>query len=209
MIGIKEINDYINLQEQSKQNYRFKSLHLSELAICGFKYRHAIDNKLPIKFKWSYEIGNVFEWKLTRYLMEIDKSIIASPKQFTVKYNLPKEFKEYGTEVIGHLDAYSQENDLAYEIKTTKSNNQNDIYERQLFAYMFAGNIHYGKLIKYNKIFDSITETTYQLPLIKDKIYKLLEKQSEAFLENKYINGIDNSICQYCENVDCPVRYLK
>ena len=203
MIGIKEINELMLQKQEKNKEFRFKSLHLSELAICGFKYRNSIENKLPIKFRWIYEIGNVFEWKLVQQLKELDDSIIASPKQFTVKYNMN------GQEVIGHLDAYSMKNDTAYEIKASKSDNYIDVYERQLFAYMLSGNIHYGKLIKYNITYDKMSDFTYQLPLIENKTKKLMEKQTQAFLNNEYIDGIDNSLCQFCENVNCKLRLMK
>lgn len=203
MIGIKEINELMLQKQERNKAFRFKSLHLSELAICGFKYRNSIENNLPIKFSWIYEIGNVFEWKLVQQLKKLDDSIIASPKQFTVKYKINDQ------EVIGHLDAYSTKYDLAYEIKASKSDNYMDIYERQLQAYMLAGNIHNGKIIKYNIMYNKMSEFDFQLPLVSGKIERLMQKQTQAFLNNEFVDGIDNSICRFCENVNCKMRLMK
>ena len=59
MIGIKEINELMLQKQEKNKEFRFKSLHLSELAICGFKYRNSIENKLPIN-SISKIIGNIW-----------------------------------------------------------------------------------------------------------------------------------------------------
>ena len=142
---LDEINNVINEEQEKNRDLRFKNLHMSEMAICGFKYRNAIENKVQIPFKWIYEIGNAFEWKLGQRIKKIYPN---AQMQYVIKFPITMNDKE---EIIyGHTDAYIKEIDTVIEIKSSKSNNYNDIYERQLFAYMVYGIIENGIILKYN-----------------------------------------------------------
>ena len=202
---LDEINNVINEEQEKNRDLRFKNLHMSEMAICGFKYRNAIENKEQIPFKWIYEIGNAFEWKLGQRIKKIYPN---AQMQYVIKLPITMNDKE---EIIyGHTDVYIKEIDTVIEIKSSKSNNYNDIYKRQLFAYMLNGNIINGILIKYNILEDKMYE--YQFDFNDENIFqyqKNFQLQLEAFMENKYIEGIENSLCSFCENTNCVMRGKK
>ena len=198
---LDEINNVINEEQEKNRDLRFKNLHMSEMAICGFKYRNAIENKLQIPFKWIYEIGNAFEWKLGQRIKKIYPN---AQMQYVIKFPITMNDKE---EIIyGHTDAYIKEIDTVIEIKSSKSNNYNDIYERQLFAYMINGIIVNGILLKYNILEDKMYEYNYSIYDIDRRNFYL---QLNAFNENKYIEGIENSLCYRCENTNCVMRGKK
>ena len=198
---LDEINNVINEEQEKNRDLRFKNLHMSEMAICGFKYRNAIENKLQIPFKWIYEIGNAFEWKLGQRIKKIYPN---AQMQYVIKLPITMNDKE---EIIyGHTDVYISDIDTVIEIKSSKSNNYNDIYERQLFAYMVYGIIENGIILKYNILEDKMYEYNYSIYDIDRNNFAL---QLNAFNENKYIDGIENSLCSFCENTNCVMRGKK
>jgi hypothetical protein len=198
---LDEINNVINEEQEKNRDLRFKNLHMSEMAICGFKYRNAIENKLQIPFKWIYEIGNAFEWKLGQRIKKIYPN---AQMQYVIKLPITMNDKE---EIIyGHTDVYINDIDTVIEIKSSKSNNYNDVYERQLFAYMVYGIIENGIILKYNILEDKMYEYNYSIYDIDRNNFAL---QLNAFNENKYIDGIENSLCSFCENTNCVMRGKK
>jgi hypothetical protein len=198
---LDEINNVINEEQEKNRDLRFKNLHMSEMAICGFKYRNAIENKVQIPFKWIYEIGNAFEWKLGQRIKKIYPN---AQMQYVIKLPITMNDKE---EIIyGHTDVYISDIDTVIEIKSSKSNNYNDIYERQLFAYMVYGIIENGIILKYNILEDKMYEYNYSIYDIDRNNFAL---QLNAFNENKYVDGIENSLCSFCENTNCVMRGKK
>ena len=198
---LDEINNVINEEQEKNRDLRFKNLHMSEMAICGFKYRNAIENKEQIPFKWIYEIGNAFEWKLGQRIKKIYPN---AQMQYVIKLPITMNDKE---EIIyGHTDVYINDIDTVIEIKSSKSNNYNDVYERQLFAYMTYGIIENGIILKYNILEDKMYEYNYSIYDIDRNNFAL---QLNAFNENKYIDGIENSLCSFCENTNCVMRGKK
>ena len=198
---LDEINNVINEEQEKNRDLRFKNLHMSEMAICGFKYRNAIENKVQTPFKWIYEIGNAFEWKLGQRIKKIYPN---AQMQYVIKLPITMNDKE---EIIyGHTDVYISDIDTVIEIKSSKSNNYNDIYERQLFAYMVYGIIENGIILKYNILEDKMYEYNYSIYDIDRNNFAL---QLNAFNENKYVDGIENSLCSFCENTNCVMRGKK
>jgi hypothetical protein len=198
---LDEINNVINEEQEKNRDLRFKNLHMSEMAICGFKYRNAIENKLQIPFKWIYEIGNAFEWKLGQRIKKIYPN---AQMQYVIK--LPINMNDKDEIIYGHTDVYINDIDTVIEIKSSKSNNYNDVYERQLFAYMTYGIIENGIILKYNILEDKMYEYNYSIYDIDRNNFAL---QLNAFNENKYIDGIENSLCSFCENTNCVMRGKK
>ncbi len=193
---IEEIENKINDDLENSSKLRFANLHISEMAICGYKYRYSYDNKLIIPHRWLFEIGNAFEYILFRYIKKVYKN---AQSQYEVIY----EDNDY--KIIGHLDVYINEIKTVIEIKTSKSNNYTDIYERQLFAYMVYGAIENGILLKYNILNDKLFETKYHINDIHDSTIESFGKNITAFKENRYIEGIENSLCGFCENINCKM----
>jgi hypothetical protein len=198
---LDEINNVINEEQEKNRDLRFKNLHMSEMAICGFKYRNAIENKVQIPFKWIYEIGNAFEWKLGQRIKKIYPN---AQMQYVIK--LPINMNDKDEIIYGHTDVYINDIDTVIEIKSSKSNNYNDVYERQLFAYMTYGIIENGIILKYNILEDKMYEYNYSIYDIDRNNFAL---QLNAFNENKYIDGIENSLCSFCENTNCVMRGKK
>lgn len=198
---LDEINNVINEEQEKNRDLRFKNLHMSEMAICGFKYRNAIENKVQIPFKWIYEIGNAFEWKLGQRIKKIYPN---AQMQYVIK--LPINMNDKDEIIYGHTDVYINDIDTVIEIKSSKSNNYNDVYERQLFAYMVYGIIENGIILKYNILEDKMYEYNYSIYDIDRNNFAL---QLNAFNENKYIDGIENSLCSFCENTNCVMRGKK
>ena len=195
---LDEINNVINEEQEKNRESRFRNLHMSEMAICGFKYRNAIENKVQIPFKWIYEIGNAFEWKLGQRIKKIYPN---AQMQYVIK--LPIEINGKNEIIYGHTDVYINDINTVIEIKSSKSNNYNDVYERQLFAYMLYGIIENGILLKYNILEDKMYEYNYSIYDIDRNNFTL---QLSAFNENKYIEGIENSLCSFCENTNCVMH---
>ena len=194
------------MEEDSKINnsVRNKNLHLSELAICGFKYRHKLDNNLFIPFKLEYYVGNSFEFTLVNQLRKMTNIV--------TQYEIP--FNNENLSFIGHTDAYDINNDIIYELKSSFSSYGNyfDIYERQLKAYMIANDIEFGKKSK-----GILWYFNFNTKLKKEFIFESYNKNDSdnlsanliAFKENRYFDGIENSLCEFCKNLNCKMRGKK
>lgn len=193
------------MEEESKKNnlVRRKVLHLSEVAICGFKYRYRLDNNLFIPFKLEFHVGNAFEFTMVNQMKKM-KNIIS-------QYSVPYIYGE--NEFIGHTDAYEINENIIYELKSSFSRGDySDIYIRQLKAYMIAnykytGNFSKGVLWYYNFVTKTYKETIFDT--ITDYDRELLNKNLDAFTNNKYVDGIENSLCSFCENEKCPMWKVK
>ena len=68
---IEKIDEVVKEEQIKLDDVRFKSLHVSEMAICGYKYRFSRDNNLKIPHKWLFEIGNAFEYIMVKKLKKI------------------------------------------------------------------------------------------------------------------------------------------
>lgn len=196
-ILVDEIYKEYDKNNQNKNKERNKTLHVSQLAICGFKYRYELDNNVIYPFNWKYELGNSFEYSFVSQLSSIHKIAKQLEVKTTIRMN-------DGLEKIltGHIDAFDYDNDEPIEIKLTTSDFVKDIYKRQLTAYMFLLSKPNGKLIIYNLIHNKINE--YDVKLTKDDI-ELFYKNVNAFIDNKYISGIENYLCKFCENSGCEL----
>ena len=200
-MNLEEFYKAINDSNTISASNRFKNLHLSEMSICGFKYRYAYDNKLIIPFKWEFEIGNAFEFLIYQKIRKFIPNVIS---QYEIKCKLSVNGNKYN--IIGHTDIVDLNSRIVYELKSSRSDNYTDIYERQLFSYIVYGNFTKGYLWKYNFISAKFTETEYLYNDVIDKGIENLQKNLIAFDENRYIEGIENSLCKFCENVNCPMN---
>ena len=203
---LEKIEDEVIKEQIALDGFRFKSLHVSEMAICGYKYRNAIDNGLRIPHKWLFEIGNAFEYIIVRKLKKIYPN---GNTQFLLNGNeyIPANINE-SKDLLGHCDFVDTLSRTVIEIKSSKSNNFNDIYYRQLYAYMLIGKFTNGILLKYNLLEDKMYELnfTFEDALKNEDNFR---KNIEAFYNNTYVSGIENSICKFCENVKCQMNGVK
>ena len=200
-MNLEEFYKAINDSNTISASNRFKNLHLSEMSICGFKYRYAYDNKLIIPFKWEFEIGNAFEFLIYQKIRKFLPNVIS---QYQINCNLGINNHRYN--IIGHTDIVDLNSRIVYELKSSRSDNYTDIYERQLFSYIVYGNFAKGYLWKYNFISAKFTETEYLYNDVIDKGIENLQKNLIAFDENRYVEGIENSLCKLCENVNCQMN---
>lgn len=198
-ITYSDVLEYMENVSKENNSIRRKNLHLSELAICGFKYRYKLDNNLFLPFNLNFQIGNAFESIMVNAMKKLGNVI----SQYVVKIKV--EDKEF----IGHLDAFDIDKNVIYELKTSMSyGNFQDIYERQLKAYMLAvGSYSIGILWIFKPIDKRFKEVVFEKLEPNDNI--LFNKNIEAFVNNRYVNGIENSLCSFCENVNCEMRGKK
>jgi NADH/NAD ratio-sensing transcriptional regulator Rex len=188
MIAIDNVLDYLKSNQLKTQNIRNENYHLSEVAICGFKYRHKIENNIEIPFNFNFLMGNAFE-NLIVYNMRKLGNIIP---QYIVRYE----------EFIGHTDAYDVDTKIIYELKSSFAfKSYEDIYLRQLKAYLIANNTETGILWIYKPVKKEFTEIIVDL---EEEDILNFKNNIIAFTENKYVKGIENSLCSFCENTDCP-----
>ncbi len=199
MIRLNDLHRYI-IEKNNNHNYvRHQALHLSEVAICGYKYRYILDNNITYPFTYKYEIGNAFEKIMVSHLNELTP--VAS--QYEVEYNA------YNYTFVGHLDAYDYKNNVIYELKSsTSAKDFTDIYLRQLKAYMIVLKAD-GLLWKYNILSGQFDEIEVHYDELSKEDFKSLDDNIKAFTENRYVEGIENSLCYFCNNVNCPMRVNK
>lgn len=187
---IELVKHYLDSNENWNKDVRLLTYHMSNVAICGYKYRWELENGIKYPYSWKYMIGNAFENSFMYYLskeMEIERQ-----KEITFLHN--------GNTYKGHVDAYLPSLDMILELKATNSPIPKDIYYRQIKAYMIAGNIPNGRLI----IYDYIHNKMYENPVhVNKNDIELFTNNITAFENNDYVLGIENYLCQYCCNTDC------
>ena len=182
----KSINDSNN--EKYKEN-----LHLSKLAMCGYKYRYELDNHIKYPFSWKYNIGNAFE---SQYLKLLSKLYVIE-RQKTCKLNISEAW------FYGHIDAYLPRSQLVLELKSSYGPELKDIYRRQLVSYLIALGLTKGKVIVYG--YGKNEPREYDIELDASDI-SIFNKNISAFFNNRYEEGIENYLCKYCPNTDCPLN---
>lgn len=187
---VKANFEEINLKQTKDYN---KDLHLSKVAICGYKYRYELDHNISYPFNWRYVIGESFE---RAYLHRL-----GNPENYEFQKKVILYYDKF--KFIGHIDAYDIKNKTILELKFSYNNDLKDIYVRQLIVYMTALNIYKGKVIIYGYKENEVKE--YDIKFDADKAINLLNNLL-AFTENRYISGIENYLCSYCVNVDCPMN---
>lgn len=194
MFVMDDLFNLLNEYTYKSDSERNKNLHLSNLSICGFKYRNEIENKSESPYRLAYDLGNAFENIITYKVKKTDE------KRFT-KQKIVTLIRDEQT-FIGHIDMYDELNNVVYELKCSKSNNYNDIYRRQLYSYAYLLNAD-SVLWHYNYITNKFTENIFEIDDIKGIAETNLTKQLDAFNNNKYVEGIENSLCLFCSNANC------
>ena len=187
---VKANFEEINLKQTKNYN---KDLHLSKVAICGYKYRYELDHNITYPFNWRYIIGESFE---KTYL-----ELLGNPENYEFQKKVVLYSHKY--KFVGHIDAFDKINNTILELKFSYSNELKDIYVRQIIAYMIALNVYKGKVIVYGYKQNEVKE--YDIEFNGERAENLLKNLS-AFTENRYISGIENYLCNYCVNVDCPMN---
>lgn len=195
------LEELLNIMENnSKKNnlIRNNTSHLSEVSICGLKYRDKIDNNKMIPFNVNFYLGNAFEFLIVNELKKIYGTDVETQKVLHYKYD--------NLEFIGHCDVYINSSNIIYELKTSMSYNGDytDIYLRQLKAYLIANNSSKGYLWVYYPIKKQYKEI--EVNEITEEDRENFKKNILAFASNKYINGIENSLCGFCDTGYCDYK---
>ena len=84
------------------------------------------------------------------------------------------------------------------------SGNYTDIYLRQLKAYLIANNSNKGYLWIYYPVKKQYKEI--EVNEITEEDRDNFKKNILAFASNKYINGIENSLCGFCDTGYCDYK---
>jgi len=195
------LEELINIMENnSKKNnlIRNNTSHLSEVSICGLKYRDKIDNNKMIPFNVNFYLGNAFEFLIVNELKKIYGTDVETQKVLKYKYD--------NLEFVGHCDVYINSSNIIYELKTSMSysGNYTDIYLRQLKAYLIANNSNKGYLWIYYPVKKQYKEI--EVNEITEEDRDNFKKNILAFASNKYISGIENSLCGFCYTEYCDYK---
>lgn len=187
-------------EEFDKENFvsnenRNRNYHISQLSMCGLKYRYELDHNVRYPFNWKYLVGNSFEFQ---YMSKLKKIYPDVELQKEIKYT-----DGDGNRFVGHLDGYIPSLDMVLELKATNGSEMKDIYERQVKAYMYIGKFKNGKVIIYNYIKNVITE--YDID-ITDVDLDILSANITAFTTGSYMRGIENYLCRFCQNSECVIK---
>lgn len=193
---------YLNKQDEQVKQQKERNteyLHLSQLAICGYKYRYELEHNLGFKFRWSYMRGLAIENAIWREIQKINST-------YETQYDIVVKNGE--TEIRGHPDFFSESEKHIIELKTSKSRKYKDIYERQLWAYMIFSGIPdvVGSLWFYDMKYDTLTETK-RFKELKPAQFETVKNSIESFTDNEYKPGIENSLCGFCPNENCPMYH--
>lgn len=203
MIGLEDlIADIKKSNQWFSEHKRNKEVHLSGVAICGFKYRFEQENKIIADYSTKYIFGSAVEKYLYEQIKRRDNSYIA---HFGVSL-----LTRYGFTIEGSTDVCSLKENHIIEIKTSGSDKYKDIYVRQLKAYMIAYLKTYermpiGSLWLYNTITGAISDT--QVKITSNDIAEF-DKNIVSYADGVYIEGIENSLCTFCKNIECPANKM-
>ncbi len=198
------LNELIEDMKQSKNKYYANTtsqVHLSNVAICGFKYRYEKENNISVPYSTKYMFGLGIEDYLVNQIKRRDNSYIS---HFLVNLHI-----EPDVNIVGSTDVCSLKYNHIIEIKTSSSDKYKDIYLRQLKAYMVAYKENFdrdctGSLWIYNTFSGNLEEIFINEITAKD--ITELALNIGAYRHNQYYNGIENSLCGLCVNVECPAN---
>ena len=197
------IKDVIANEAKSSGDYTLKRLegnHLSDVAICGLKYKYVKENKLVSPYTLKYMRGTAIEDKIYYATFRFDSSY---------QHHVLLTYTYKGITFYGAPDFVSFRYNHIIEFKTTKQPGAyTDIYMRQLKAYMIAyedntGIKPSGTLWEYNIYNDNVVEID---AAVSDTDRAALEASVEAYITGVFTPGLQNSICAWCENITCPIR---
>ncbi len=197
-LTISDLITTLNKDQDKNQIEREQKLHLSQLDICGYKYRYELDNDIKYPFNWKYLRGNAIEFAIWLQVKNADNTYEHNPKI------------EIGDNITGSPDFISIDKSHIIELKSSKNEKYKEIYERQLKAYMFVytmqtGKQYSGSLWMYNTIKDSLYSIGEYDKLTENDILTF-KNSVESFTDNEYKEGIENSLCTFCDNIECPVN---
>ena len=197
-IHLSELLSIMENNSKKNNSIRNNTKHLSELSICGLKYRDKMDNDKMIPFNVNFYLGNAFEFLIVNELKKIYGTDVETQKVLKYKYD--------NLEFVGHCDVYINSSNIIYELKTSMSysGNYTDIYLRQLKAYLIANNSNKGYLWIYYPVKKQYKEI--EVNEITEEDRDNFKKNILAFASNKYINGIENSLCGFCDTGYCDYK---
>ena len=203
---LAHIKDVIANEAASSDVYTRKRLegnHLSDVAICGLKYKYVRENNIISTYSLKYMRGTAIEDKIYYATFRYDSSY---------QHHVLLTYSSHDLIFYGAPDFVSFRYNHIIEFKTTKQPGAyTDIYMRQLKAYMIAyedntGIKPSGTLWEYNIYNDAISEID---AVVTDGDRAALEAGVEAYTTGVFTEGLRNSICAWCENITCPVRASK
>ena len=197
-LTISDLVNTFNESQEKNQNDRMEKLHLSQLAICGFKYRHELETNKKIPFSWKFLRGIVIENAIWNSIRKTDNTYVHNP---TI---------QIADNITGSPDFISIDKSHIIELKSSKNEKYKDIYERQLKAYMWFYTLQEnkefsGSLWMYNTIYDTMNSIGEYEHLTQNDI-NIIKNSIESFTDNEYKEGIENSLCAFCDNLECPVN---
>ena len=197
-IHLSELLSIMENNSKKNNSIRNNTKHLSELSICGLKYRDKMDNDKMIPFNVNFYLGNAFEFLIVNELKKIYGTDVETQKVLKYKYD--------NLEFVGHCDVYINSSNIIYELKTSMSysGNYTDIYLRQLKAYLIANNSNKGYLWIYYPVKKQYKEI--EVNEITEEDRDNFKKNILAFASNKYISGIENSLCGFCDTEYCDYK---
>jgi hypothetical protein len=196
-IHLSELLSIMENNSKKNNSIRNNTKHLSELSICGLKYRDKMDNDKMIPFNVNFYLGNAFEFLIVNELKKIYGTDVETQKILQYRYG--------DLEFIGHCDVYINSSNIIYELKVSMSySDYTDIYLRQLKAYLIANNSNKGYLWVYYPIKKQYKEI--EVNEITTEDINNFHKNLMAFKENKYIDGIENSLCELCDTNYCAYK---
>lgn len=168
------------------------------ISTCGFKLRYEVD----------HGIKQIFDAKARERMKS------GTDLQARVSAELPpdyrQDFKIEGVynkvKIIGKADFYSIKRKHIIELKYTESKQSYlDIDTRQLQTYMILARKNVG--IDFSGSLWIFHGDTQQWEIHEISYNETnLSKQTDAFVKNKYIYGIQSSACNWCKNIECSIN---
>lgn len=198
-LKFSDVVSRLRLDNERMNEYRATGKHLSGFAVCGFKYRYEQDNNIQIPFRMKFTLGKAFENAIATAVRRIDKSYVQNDLVI---------IEQYGEEITGSMDLVSYKHHHIIEIKTATSAKYEDIYIRQLKAYM----ISYERLMHKTPlgslwIYNTMNDTIKEIDIVLTKQDRDdFARQVISYVQNGYTAGIESSACSFCENVDCQMN---
>jgi hypothetical protein len=195
MITPDDVINSLKSRSNHENSYRNANLHGSSLSICGFKYRYELSNHINAEYSLKFLRGKSIEDGMFKAIQNVDKSYVDN-------VSLKTDF--YGLEVISTPDFVSVDNAHVIEFKTSGGDKYKDIYERQLYMYMYTLGLKYGKKFHGSLwLYNTYKDTLESIGEYDNANEDILDKSISSFIRNKYIEGIENSLCGFCANKNC------
>lgn len=206
MITLLEVKENMEANSKIQSERRYKELHLSGIAICGLKYAYEVDNNINVPFRDSMKMGLAFEDGLYWEVKKLNKTYLHN---YPLYLNVQSFYPSVAQFIAGTPDYISFYEKHIIEVKTSHGSAYEDIYIRQLKAYMIGfylltGLYPIGSLWNYNKGTDKLTEKNILPEQITTEDWDLIAMNFDGYFTNTYHPIMKNSLCKFCKNTRCP-----